>query len=743
MKTSVSWLGTSFNPWGEQHHGEVKPGVDSKARVTIADSAAATILIVDDNTRMRQSVRDLLLAYGHNCLLAAGEEAFELLSQHNVDLMLLDLNMPGMDGYQVMQQVGEHFPNLDIIVLSGETTFESATEVLRLGAQDFLRKPYVPDELLRVLGNVLHKRCLEHNIREVQLRLKASEQRYRFIVDNSPDIIYMLDEKGCFVFINERVSSLLGYDLYEVLGRHYSEFVFKEDIDKARFAFDERRVGRRASTNVELRLVAKDPSLPYRHFESHSIDIELTAMGVYSSQSGNQAGHFVGTYGVARDISERKRAEEIINFQLYHDPLTKLPNRALFQDRLKLALSQARRRTSTLAVMYLDMDRFKIINDSLGHLAGDQLLQMVASRLLACLRDCDTLARVGGDEFNLLVTDVEGRKDAAMIAEKIMRKFRDPVVLEGYEVFVSFSIGVALYPEDGQSMDILIKSADRAMYHVKGRGKNGYEFVSDNMIGVHQQPLSLENGIRRALEEKQFELFFQPQFDVCDDRVCGMEALVRWHHPEQGLVMPDEFVPLSEETGLILDLGCWVLDAACQELRRWIDRGLTGVVMAVNISAAQLEQPDFEQKIVAALERHGVPGGLLELEITENVLMQDMDQAVSKLQRLSAWGVRIAVDDFGIGYSSLGYLQALPLNTLKIDRSFISEIQAPEDRNSIITAVFAMSRELNLEVVAEGVENDSQLAFLRMLGCSKAQGFLLGRPATAENARQLLQQRLA
>jgi diguanylate cyclase (GGDEF)-like protein/PAS domain S-box-containing protein len=730
MKTSVSWLEASYGAQCDHRHGEAPE---------TAEHNDITVLVVDDERRMRQSVRDLLMAYGYTCLLADnGQKALQILEEKMVDLLLLDLNMPEMNGYQVMQQVKRSHPNTDVIVVSGETTFESAAEALRQGAQDFLRKPYAPDELSRVVGNVVHKRRLEQNLHEVNRRLEASEHRYRFIVNNSPDIIYMLDDKGCFTFINEQVTALLGYQPEEVVGMHYSELVHEEDREKACFAFDERRTGNRASQNVEFRLLCKDNPSSYRYFESRSIAIELSTVGVYRNESTEQGVSFTGTYGVARDISERKQAEEIINYQLYHDLLTKLPNRALFRDRLSLAISQAQRNGSKLAVMFLDMDRFKMVNDSLGHLAGDQLLQTVAARLNDCLRDSDTLARVGGDEFNLLVPDIDGSEDAAMIAHNIMDKLKEPVVLEEYEVFVSFSIGIALFPDDGQKMDALVKHADMAMYHIKGRGKNGYEFFSDHMKMHYHRQLSLESGIRKALEENQFELFFQPQVDVCNERVCGMEALIRWNHPERGLVLPGEFIPLSEETGLIISIGSWVLERACREIAAWRREGADAVVMAVNISAAQLEQPGFEQQVIDTMNRYQVKRGQLELEITENVLMQDMDQAVTKFQNLASHGVRVAVDDFGIGYSCLSYLNSLPLNTLKIDRSFISDICSPRDKNSIVTAIFAMARELDLEVVAEGVESRVQLDYLKKLHCHKAQGYLLGRPMQSRPAMDLL-----
>ena len=731
MTTSASWLGARFSPLIDERHGEV---------ADTSDKAGSKVLVVDDEVRMRSSVGDLLQAYGHQCELAAGgEEALGLLSTGSIDLMLLDLNMPGIDGYQVMREVKENYPDTDVIVVSGETTFESATEALRCGAQDFLRKPYAPEELIRIVGNTLRKRSLERNIRDMNRCLEASEHRYRFIVNNSPDIIYMLDNRGHFVFLNDRIKTILGYETDELLGKHYSDFVHKDDLDKAMYVFDERRTGARASHNIEFRLLCKGSSLPFRYFESRSITIELSAMGVYAEQEADQKEAFVGTYGVVRDISERKRAEEVINFQLYHDLLTKLPNRALFRDRLNLAISQAKRSKSKLAVMFLDMDRFKVINDSLGHLAGDQLLQTIALRLSSCLRDGDTLARVGGDEFNLLVPGINGRDDAAMVARKIMERLKEPVVLDGYEVFVSFSIGIAIFPEDGQTIDVLVKNSDMAMYHTKTHGKNGYEFFADNMKAAFHRQLSMENGIRKALEKKEFELFYQPQVDVMEGRVCGMEALIRWNHPERGVLLPDQFIPLSEETGLIVEIGNWVLDSACRELKAWRLQGVSDdVQMAVNISAAQLMQPEFERTVLDIMAKHGVSGRQLELEITENILMQDMDQAVSKFQQLAANGVRVAVDDFGIGYSSLSYLHSLPLNTLKIDRSFISGVQAAKDRSSIVTAVLAMARELNLEVVVEGVERKAQVDYLRRLECSKAQGYFLGRPGPSEEIRELL-----
>lgn len=727
MKTTDSLLGANFS---SRSLDKEAPG--------LAANQTPLILIVDDDPGMRQSVLDLLSIHDYNCQLASsGPDALEVLSQQPIDLMLLDLNMPGMSGQHVLEQVKSNYPGTDVIIVSGETTFDNATQTLRHGAEDFVRKPYVPSELIKVLANVLDKRNLRQKVEKMHRYLEASEHRYRFIVSNSPDIIYMLDHTGRFVFVNERATVLLGFDPDAMIGKHYSEFVHQEDLEKAKFAFDERRTGMRTSQNVEFRLLCRDDA-PVRYFESHNITIELNAMGIYEGDSAPE--QFIGTYGVARDITDRKRAEEVINFQLYHDLLTKLPNRALFRDRLELAISQAKRNKSQLAVMYLDMDRFKVINDSLGHLAGDQLLQVVSSCLHDCLRDSDTLARVGGDEFNLLLPDIAGRKHAAEVAEKIINKLKDPIVLDSYEVVVSFSIGISIFPGDGEEMGQLIKHADMAMYHIKGRGKNGYEFFSDNIKSLYQQHVSLEQEIRKGLNQEQFEVYFQPQVLTNDNTICGMEALIRWNHPEKGLVSPADFIPVSEESGLIIEIGSWVLNVACAELRKWIDAGNADITLAVNISASQLRQPDFETIVIQALKQHKLPGERLELEITENVLMQDIEQAVTKLQSLAAHGVRVAVDDFGIGYSSLSYLQTLPLHTLKIDRSFISEIQTSKSKNTIVTAIIAMSEGLGLDIVAEGVETEVQLNYLKQLGCHMIQGYLLGRPATPAKTRKLLEE---
>lgn len=736
MSKSENWLKTGVS----QKVKDLQTQTKTTNHSNLDKRVELNILIIDDDDMMRESQRLLLAEMGLNSFEAAdGEAGLTFLEENAVDLVLLDLNMPGVDGYGVLAQIEETSPDTEVIVVSGEASFENATRVMRGGAIDFLRKPYVPTDLINVINQVAYKRNLKQQVIAAERQLKASEKRYRFIVSHSPDIIYMLDNSGCFTFINQRITELLGFLPEDLVGRHYSELVHTEDMEIARYVFDERRTGERASHNVELRLKCKIPSQPARMFDTRTINIELNAMGVYAGQV-NESDNLLGTYGVARDITERKRAEEVIHFQAYHDLLTRLPNRDLFCDRLMLAISQARRYEKKLAVMFLDMDRFKFINDSLGHLIGDQLLQQIASRLQGCLRDTDTLARIGGDEFNILIPELNSRDEAAAVAEKVIKVCETPFVVEHSDVMVSFSIGIAVFPEDGDSVESLIKHADMAMYHIKGHGKNGYEFFADHMRDIYQHRLTIEQGIRRGLEQGEFVPYYQPQVDVESGDMIGVEALVRWNHPEKGMMNPNDFIPLAEETGQIVDIGKFMLHAGCQQLQDWVAEGKNPIKLAVNVSALQLSEPDFDRFICDLVHYYDFPTNLLVLEITESSLLQDIDHVIGVLQNISNCGVGIAVDDFGTGYSSLGYLQMLPVQILKIDRSFLSCVKNAHRRVCVIKAIVAMARELQLDVVIEGVETIGQLDYVREdLKCSIVQGFLLGRPLPAEEVAGFFQ----
>jgi len=696
------------------------------------------ILVVDDDPIVLKSLKDLLAIRGFNPNTAiGGQEAICQLDQNEYDLVLLDLHMPYVSGHDVMDYINSNKIETSVIIVSGETSFEAAKNACTQGAYDFLRKPYATDELIITITNALKEKRLKKQNLFMQQQLSESERLHRYIVNTSPDIIYILDQDGHFTFINERIESLLGFSKEEIVGKHYSFLVHHDDMEQAKYVFNERRIGTRAAKNIELRLKCKDDGKS-RHFNNRTLPIELSAMGMYTGNSQSSSS-YTGTYGVARDVTERKIAEETINFQAYHDLLTKLPNRALLRDRLSLAISQAKREDEKLAVMFLDLDRFKNINDSLGHMIGDELLQQVSMRLKECIRAADTLARFGGDEFTLMLPRLHNaRDDACKLANKITNILKQPFNIEGHELYVSASIGIALYPQDGTSIDTLIKHADVAMYHVKGQGKNGYQFYSNEMNVPYLEKLSLDTGIHRALDNNEFSLVYQPQVNLRTGEIVGVEALLRWEHPEHGAISPSEFIPFAEESGLIIDIGYWVVKTACAELSRWRTAGLPEIRMSINISACQLMEDNIVINIINIMKDYDVPGSCIELEITENAIMDDMDSIIRKLQELSSHGITIAIDDFGTGYSSLSYLHKLPIHTLKIDRTFLKESRINKGDNTIINTIVAMAKGLSLNVIAEGVESQAQLEYLREIDCSEAQGFLFGKPLASDVISQLL-----
>lgn len=708
---------------------------------TIASKAQIKpkILLVDDDAAMLSSLSLLLRANGYSVESAqGGAQAFARLQTSDYDLMLLDLRMPGISGREVLTHIQNNKIDTKVIVVSGETSFTMVKDALTAGAYDFVRKPFDAGELLTTINNGLQCRTLEQQHKAMGLALEESEKLHRYIVNNSPDIVYVLDSKGHFTFINDRIEALLGYRHEDLIGKHFSLLVHEEDLAAANYVFHERRTGARASKDIELRLKINDETKASRCFETHVLPITLHSMGMYNPQGLNGQGEFIGTYGCARDISDRKRHEELINYQAYHDLLTSLPNRALFEDRFKLATAHARRYRENLAVMYLDVDRFKLVNDSLGHAVGDKLLQIVSERISRCLRADDTLARFGGDEFTLLLPQIKTKDDAAAVAMKILASLRVPIHIDQQEIFISASIGIAMYPYSGETMETLVKSADIAMYHVKSNGKDGFRFFCDEMNDSYTSHLAVERDLHRALEHKQFAVFFQPKVNALTCQIVGMEALIRWFHPEKGLVMPDAFIPLAEQTRLIVPIGDWVFRATCEEICRWRKQGLPKIKVSINISAIQIEQEDFVQKIVNTLAEFKLSGDYIEIEITEYGLMKNRENAIQKLLRLSAHGITIAIDDFGTGYSSLSYLHKLPVNTIKIDRSFVNDIEPGIKKTCIVDAIAAMARGLKLNMVAEGVETVAQLTYLKDLGCVEIQGFLFGKPQSAQATLELM-----
>jgi diguanylate cyclase (GGDEF)-like protein/PAS domain S-box-containing protein len=441
------------------------------------------------------------------------------------------------------------------------------------------------------------------------------------------------------------------------------------------------------------------------------------------------------------DISKAKQDEARMHHQTYHDSLTGLPNRTLFMERLALAVADAERLGLKAAVMYLDIDRFKLINDTLGHEVGDRLLQEIAERLKATLRDRDTVCRLGGDEFTVIMENISEADEAVLMAQQILDSFTVPFHIAGHEFFVTPSIGVALYPDDGEALDTLAKNADTAMYRAKEHGNN-YQLYSPTMNSQAMERLNLENDLRRALDRGEFVVHYQPQMNIATGKIIGMEALVRWNHHSRGLIPPSEFIPLAEETGLIVQIGEWVMRTACLQSKKWLDRGYPPLRVAVNLSARQFQQKNIVEMVERILQETGLPGYLLELEITESVAMRNVDHAIAILEQLKQLGVQISIDDFGTGYSSLSYLKKFPIQTLKIDKSFVHDISEGQDDGVIAASVIVMAHSLKLNVIAEGVETEEQLDFLRQRDCDEFQGYLFSGPLTAEKFEELLKRRM-
>ncbi len=441
-----------------------------------------------------------------------------------------------------------------------------------------------------------------------------------------------------------------------------------------------------------------------------------------------------------RDITERKRAEDTIKHMAYHDSLTDLPNRALFEDRLTVALAQVRRKRRMAAVMFLDLDRFKVVNDTVGHALGDRLLQSVAERLTGLVRDGDTVARVGGDEFTLLLQEVGRAEEVAEVAERVLDALRQPWVLNGHEFRITTSIGIAMFPNDGEDVDSLLSNADTAMYRAKDQGRDNYKLYTPAMNARIVERLALENSLRHGLERGEFLVYYQPQVDIASGKIVGMEALVRWQHPERGLVFPAEFIPVAEETGLIVPLGAWVLRTACAQNKAWQAAGFPPMRVAVNLSARQFQQRDLIEVVDEVLKETGLEARWLQLEITEGMAMQDVESNIAVLRELREMGVQIAIDDFGTGHSSLSYLSRLPIDVIKIDQSFVQDLTTDPNGAAIARSIIVMAHNLKLRVIAEGVETEEQLAFLKKRRCDEMQGYLFSKPAPAEAFEEMLRQ---
>jgi diguanylate cyclase (GGDEF)-like protein/PAS domain S-box-containing protein len=639
-----------------------------------------------------------------------------------VAAILVDLFLPDSQGIETFDRLFRVAPHIPILVLSSPQDEDVAKVAVKRGAQDYLLKGRFDSYTLpKALRSMVERAAIAD-------ALFDEKERAQVTLNSIGDAVMSSDIGGQVTYLNPVAERMTGWSLEEAVG-HPLEEVFRIIDGTTREAVQNPM----ALAIQENKTVGVTPNCVLVRRDGVEAAIEDSAAPIHDRRR-----RVSGAVMVFHDVSTARALSVRMSYLAQHDDLTDLPNRILFNDRLTQAIALAQRHRQKLALLYLDVDRFKHINDSLGHTVGDHLLQSVAQRLVASVRNSDTVSRQGGDEFVILLSEVRHAQDAAVAAEKVRVALTAPHYIDQHDLHLTASIGIVIYPDDGMEGKTLLTNADFAMYHAKESGRNNYQFFRPDMNVSAIERQSLEEGLRHAVARKEFVLHYQPQMDLDTRAIIGVEALVRWHHPQRGLVGPAQFIPVAEECGFIVPFGRWVLREACRQGRAWQDAGLPPMRIAVNISAAELRAKDYVAGVRAILLETGLEPGYLELELTETFLMQDSTSTTDVLQALKDMGVHLALDDFGTGYSSLSYLRRFPIDTLKIDQSFVRDLTTDADDASIVSAVISMGKSLHKRVVAEGVETPEQLAFLQEQNCPEGQGYYLSQPLVAGQLTQLL-----
>jgi len=644
----------------------------------------------------------------------------ERLANGGIGAAVVDMNLLGCHGTESLDKVVLAASGVPVLILTESATEEAARKATQSGADDYLVKEQADgNRLRRTVRTMIERRTA----RGLALDNAISSATLNSIGTG----VLRTDLHGKVTYLNRFAESMTGWLRDEAMGRPVADVLRLIDsttgttVDNAVAAVME-------GDNTSMAMICSiDCTLIRRDGVKLGIENRVTIID-------DEQGKVHGVVMAFRDVSEARAASVEMSRMAQHDALTRLPNRALFNDRLKQSILLAERQGKQLAVLFVDLDQFKKVNDSLGHAMGDKLLRSVAGRLVASVRRADTVCRLGGDEFVILLAEVSSREAAAAIVRKILRAVAAPHVLDNKSLDLSVSVGGSIYPGDGQDAETLLGQADAAMYEAKGHGRSGYQFFRSDMHAQLAKRLLLEADLRYALGRNEFALLYQPKIDLQTGQITGMEALIRWIHPVRGMISPDEFIHVAEECGLIEPIGQWVLLEACRQSRKWSDAGLGTIPVAVNVSAAEFLGRDFLSGVRAVLIATGVEPVNLELELTESVLMQDAEAAIVTLHALKAMGVRLAIDDFGTGYSSFTYLRRFPMDTIKVDRSFVQEISIEPEDETIISAMIDIGKKLRRRIVAEGVETLSQLHFLQSHACSEGQGYYFSRPLLAEQA---------
>ena len=701
------------------------------------------LLIVDDNPVNLSVVVEHLEESGYDVLVALdGQEALKRAAYSRPNLIMLDVMMPGMDGFETCRQLKQNSDTADIpvIFMTALDDLSDKVTAFQAGGVDYVSKPFQPQELLaRVQTHLALRRAqlrlaaqneaLQDEIdarREAEAALRASEQSFRRLFETADDGIALLDpELGTIVDVNTRMLDLVRRPRGELIGRRFADMAtFSLAAECADAVAELRRTG-----------MFKSDEWLLKHPEGSSVAVEVTATVCEAGGRKLAQWNF-------RDISDRKEAEARIRYLALHDSLTGLPNRAKFFDRLQITIANARRNGGKLAALAVDLDHFKAVNDTHGHLVGDRLLEAVAGRIQSCLRETDTAARIGGDEFVVALSNVARREDAEQVAAKLLAAINQPFAVEGLVLRVSASIGVSLYPEDSNDACGLVRAADTAMYRAKRGGRGAVRLFSHDICVAAERWHVLSHDIGSAHDQGQFVLHYQPQVSLEDSTIIGVEALLRWNHPELGLIAPELFVPLLEERGMMVEVGRWVLETACLQNARWQAEGIRPVRIAVNLSAQQFYRDDLVATVAQALAQAGLQARWLELELTESLTLDDADTTLRIMRELKELGVELSLDDFGTGWSSLAYLRRFPLDRIKIDRTFIRDLAHHESTAAIVHAILDLARRLGLDCIAEGVETEEQQRLLLHELCPNMQGFLFSHPVPADEMGSLFRARL-
>ena len=691
-----------------------------------------SLLVVDDVPENIHELLESLKGDYRIQVACSGAKAIEQVAGPNPpDLVLLDILMPEMDGYETCRRL-KALPAGDRIPVIFVTVIDSAVQKVRgfeIGAADYITKPFDIDEVRARVRTHLELARLRHELEALVAQrtalLEQSEEKYRVLADYSPNWEYWVGPGGDYLYVSPACETVSGYapaDFFADPGL-MERIIHPDDLVAWN---DHSPVGREDVGTLSFRLLSRHRGERW---------IEHVCKPVY-----DHSGRLLGRRGSNSDITDRRRAEQKLDFITHRDPLTGLANRALFRELLKNAIEHAAHTQGRFALLFLDIDNFKTINESLGHSLGDLLIIAVSRRLQGLLHDNSTMARIGGDEFNLILDYDPDQPGIDLSAQHLLDGLSRPFQIDGNPVYIGASIGVALYPTDGEDSDTLQRNAEAALHQAKQQGRGLLRFFSPEMTQRAKERLRMEGDLRRAIERDELLLHYQPQIDLRSGELVGLEALVRWHHPQRGLVPPGEFIPLAEESGLVVGLGEWVLCTACRQMALWLEAGVAPRQTAVNVSAVQLSQGRLVERVSEILRETGIPPERLELEITESFIMADREQSFASLTELRALGVRLSIDDFGTGYASFGYLQRIAAQKLKIDLSFVRDVTTNSGNASIVRAIIALGRSLGLEVIAEGVESPEQAEYLRALGCDAIQGYLISRPLPVAEITAFLEQ---